>query len=206
MNLQDFKTLTIGGNKFVKLVRASDGLVLFDRSCPQPENLWEIEYNANNSSIFIGTLYAGYFGGQVTISWGGAMQTVTVPSGGDGLQIRHDGIYGTMRIRFYSPSEFFIPSLTSRTMLGIETIRDGGNNLRFRNAADASGFTQPGTFNWTYLRTIDLSRCTAVPYLTQTNYFDQNPNLTSILIPKDMEAEFLDSGTWRKYADRFVTV
>ena len=57
-----------------KLVRASDGAVLFDISTPPPtptpENWFEIEYDGNQSSIFIGTLYTGYFGGTVEITWG----------------------------------------------------------------------------------------------------------------------------------------
>ena len=152
--------------------------MLFDISTPPPtptpENWFEIEYDGNQSSIFVGTIYAGYFGGSVDITWGTEKQTVTVPSGGEGATIRKDGISGVMKIRFGWPTEFFIPSLTSRTMLGILTLRDGGNNLKFRNALDSSGATKPGTFNWTNLNTIDLSNCTAVPYVAQQDYFDSN--------------------------------
>lgn len=206
MNWKDYKSLKIGSYQLKKLVRATDGAILFDISRPQPETWFEIEYDGSQSSIFVGTLFAGYFGGNVEISWGTEKQTVTLPSGGQGLQIRHDNIYGRMTIRFSSPGEFFIPSLTSRTMLGITTLRDGGNNLRFRNALDSSGATKPGTFNWTNLNTIDLSRCTTVPYLTQQNYFDYNTSLSRILIPKDMESQFLGNTNWNKYSDKYVLV
>ena len=131
---------------------------------------------------------------------------MTVPSGGEGASIRKAGISGAMKIRFGWPSEFFIPSLTSRTMLGILTLRDGGNNLKFRNALDSSGAAKPGTFNWTNLSTIDLSKCTAVPYVTQQDYFDSNSSLSRIIIPKSMESEFSSSGIWSKYSNLFVTV
>lgn len=206
MNWKDYKSLKIGSYQLKKLVRASDGAILFDISRPQPENWFEIEYNGNQSSVFVGTLYAGYFGGDVEISWGTEKQTVNVPSGGQGTTIRKDGISGTMKIRFGWPSEFFIPNLTSRTMLGIEVLRDGGNNLRFRNALDSGGATRPGTFNWTNLNTIDLSRCTTVPYLTQQNYFDYNTSINRILIPTDMESQFLGNANWNKYSSLFVLV
>lgn len=210
MNFKDYKSLKIGSYQLKKLVRASDGAVLFDISTPTPtptpENWFEIEYDGSQSSIFVGTIYAGYFGGSVDITWGTEKQTVTVPSGGEGLTIRKDGISGVMKIRFGWPCEFFIPSLTSRTMLGILTLRDGGNNLKFRNALDSSGAAKPGTFNWTNLSTIDLSNCTAVPYVTQQDYFDSNSSLSRIIIPKSMESEFSSSGIWSKYSNLFVTV
>ena len=210
MNFKDYKSLKIGDYQLKKLVRASDGAVLFDISTPTPtptpENWFEIEYDGNQSSIFIGTIYAGYFGGNVEISWGTEKQTVTVPSGGEGLTIRRDGISGMMTIRFGWPSEFFIPSVNSRTMLGILTLRDGGNNLKFRNAQDSSGAAKPGTFNWTNLNTIDLSKCTAVPYVTQQDNIDNNSSLRRIIIPKSMESDFLNSGIWNKYSNLFVTV
>ena len=170
MNWNDYKSLKIGPHQMKKIVRASDGAVLFDISTtptPTPQKWFEIDYDGNQSSIFTGTIYAGYFGGNVEITWGTEKQTFTVPSGGEGLTIRRDGISGLMTIRFSWPSEFFIPSLNSRTMLGILTLRDGGNNLNFRNALDSNGVAKPGTFNWTNLNTIDLSNCTSVPNITQ---------------------------------------
>lgn len=113
---------------------------------------------------------------------------------------------GITKIRFGFPSEFFIPKLTSRTMLGIYTLRDGGNNLRFRNTLDSGSATRPGCFNWTNLNTLDFRRCTQVPYVTMNNFFDSNTNLSQIIIPKDMESAFLSNSNWNKYSAKFVVV
>ena len=51
MNFQDYKSLKIGSYQLKKLVRASDGAVLFDVSTPTPtptpENWFEIEYDGS---------------------------------------------------------------------------------------------------------------------------------------------------------------
>lgn len=207
MNLNDFKTLSIGGQALKKLVRASDGLVLFDKSGPEPQPWIEIEYDGNQSSIFMGELFAGYYGGSVLIDWGdGSSETVSVPSGGQSAQIRRNDVYGVRIIRFKAPASFFTPALNSRTMLGIRKIVDKGENLVFRNTLDSGGVARPGLWNCSNLSSLDLRFRTSVPALTQNGYFDANTGLTEIVIPHALEAAFREDSKWNQYAAKFVVV
>lgn len=142
MKFSDFKSIKIAGNSIKKLTRTRDGLVLFDKSTPEPEPYFALEYDGNQSNIFIGNLFASYYGGNVEIDWGdGSTETVNVPSGGGSVQIRRNDVYGTRTIRFKAPAAFFIPSISSRTMLGITKLIDLADNIIFRNALDSAGRT-----------------------------------------------------------------
>lgn len=142
MNLNDFKTLTIGGIALKKLVRASDGLVLFDKSVkPEPEPYFALEYNGSYSNIFMGNVFAGLYGGNVEINWGdGTTETISVPGGGS-TAIRRDDIDNIRTISFKAPATFFIPNLTALTRNGITKLTDLGDNISFRNALDSAGRT-----------------------------------------------------------------
>lgn len=208
MNFKDFKSIKISGNIIKKLTRTRDGLVLFDKTqppTPEPQPWFALEYDGSYSNIFIGSLFAGLYGGSVEIDWGnGTSETVNVPSGGGSVQIRRDDIYETRTIRFKAPATFFVPNLTALTRNGITKLIDLGDNISFRNTLDSSGRTQPGTFNWRNLNTIDLRLRTSVPNLTQANYFDQNTNLTQIIIPSSLESQFRSNSNWNQYASKFV--
>lgn len=205
MNFNDYKTLTIGSYQLKKLVRAADGLVLFDKTISiQP--FFELQYDGNESSIFIANIYGSYYGGQAVIDWGDGQQTISIPAGGGSVQVRHDNIYGNRTIKFYYPIDTALPTLNSRTMLGIKSLKDYGNNFNFRNTLDSSSAIRPGLFNWTNLQSIDLSKRTSLPTLGSNNYFDSNTSLNTIRIPAALESDFRQSAAWNRYSSKFVVV
>lgn len=82
MDFSRFESMTINGHSFQRLVRVSDGAVLFEKN-PQPKPWFKIEYDGSQSSVFVGSVFAGFYGGQVEIDWGdGTTETVNVPGSG----------------------------------------------------------------------------------------------------------------------------
>lgn len=207
MNLNDYKSISIGGHVLKKLVRASDGLVLFDKSAPEPKPYFELTYNGSPSSVFVGSIWAGYYGGEVVVEWGdGTSDTYSVPSGGRSFDIRKNDLYGTRTIRFNSPCVFVTGLSTSRTPLGFEKIRDHGDNLVFANVVGDDLAYHPGLYKCTNLEEMDLSMRTTVPGLTMSGYFDTNTRLARIKIPSSLEQAFRTDTYWQAYQDRFVVV
>lgn len=106
MDFSRFENLTINGRSFQKLIRVSDGAVLFEKN-PQPKPWFAIEYDGSYSNIFMGNVFAGLFGGNVEINWGdGTTEIISVPGGGS-TTIRRDGIENTRTISFKAPATFF---------------------------------------------------------------------------------------------------
>lgn len=207
MNLNDFKTLSIGGQAMKKLVRASDGLVLFDKSGPVSRPWFEITYDAGSSSVFQAQIYCGYFGGDAKVEWGdGSSDTYSIPAGGQLHTIRKDGLHGTRTIRFNAPCSFAAGTATSRTAEGFKAVRDFGNNLQFINIRDSYGATQPGFFQCSNLSELDLRFRTDVPSLPQSGYFNQNAALSRIIIPAALETGFRSDANWAPYQSKFVIV
>lgn len=73
MDFSDFQNLTIDGRSFQKLVRVSDGAVLFEKT-PKPRPYYELEYDVNQGAVAIATFRVGYYAPPFTVEWGDGAQ------------------------------------------------------------------------------------------------------------------------------------
>lgn len=201
MNFNNFETLKIGGYDIQKLVRVSDGAVIFEKN-PQPKPFFEISYSSNEYAVLVLTLRVGYYGETFEIDWGdGQKQTVSSTEGQIWItNVRHNyqSTSTPFRIRIPQPVSYFIATAGASGILGIY---DKGNNIDFRYVKSG-----PDSYDWRMpnLSTLDISRVTSVPRADYNGFLD-DCGLNQIIIPAALESNFRSNAKWNKYSSLFVT-
>lgn len=201
MNFNNFESLKIGGYDIQKLVRISDGAVIFEKNL-QPKPFFEISYSSNQYSVLILTLRVGYYSEPFEIDWGDGQKQGITPAQGQVwiTNVRHNyqSTSTPFKIRIPQPVSYFVATVGAQGILGIY---DKGNNIDFRYIKSG-----PAEYEWNMpnLGTLDISRVTAVPRADYNGFLD-NCGLSQIIIPVVLESDFRSNTKWNKYSSLFVT-
>lgn len=160
MDLNDLQNLNINGKAFQKLIRISDGAVIFEKTA-QPKPYFEISYDTLQGSVAIFTLRANYGAQPFDIEWGDGQTTTITPAGQTWIyNVRHNYTASDVKtIRMPGAVSFFNLQQNTST---ITKIKDYGANLDFQYIGSS-----PTEYQWVFprLSLLDISRRDTVPYV-----------------------------------------